>query len=96
MACYNICRTIKKDPHSRGKKEVVDTFRRIIQAKVSLFSNIGIRTAEGYLAMSMAHTLDIPTRLIEVTKNEDNNMLTLVYDDGKKYAEHIYTIEEKK
>ena len=96
MACYNIYRTIKRNPHSKGKKEVVDKFRRIIQAKVSLFSNMGLRTAENYLAMTMAHTFDIPSRLIETTKNEDKNMLTLVYDDGKKYAEHIYTIEEEK
>lgn len=94
MACYNIYRTTKRNANSKGKKKFVYTFPSIMQAKVALFSTLGIKHAMSYLGMAMGHKFNIPNRSIEITKNEDNNMLTLVYDDGRKYAEHIYTIEQ--
>lgn len=97
MARYNIYRVVKINANSEGiKKEIVDTYPKKSQAIVSLFSDNGIKTAESFLAMMMCHTLNVPENLIEITKIKDKNMLTLVYDDGEKYAEHIYIIEEEK
>ena len=60
------------------------------QAKNFLFLDKNIIA----LAKDIAYEMKVPynPKDFEVTKNEDNNMLTIIYDNGKNYREHQYTI----
>ena len=60
------------------------------QAKNILFLDKNITA----LAKDIAYEMKVlyKPKDFEVTKNEDNNMLTIVFDNGKNYMEYQYTI----